>query len=132
VTSNYIELNDGTEFNAVSVAGDLLTTASVAAFGFTENATPVFVAGSNAAIEIRGLNTEGSSVTFVGRDALAGAGGPLVEGVEINGTITSAGGDVVIGSVDSAGRAVPGSIDLDDLADSYNKCNFSGCPNLIR
>lgn len=119
-TANNIEMDDAssTVFNAVPNAGAdaLLVTASVEAFGFLGGATPIMVAGSNAAIEIQGLNSGGSSVTFVGRDAVAGAGGPVVEGVEVNGTITTAGGNVTIGSVDSPGRAIPGSIDLSDFS----------------
>ena len=117
-TSNNIEMDDmnSTLFNAVpnAAADALLVTASVAAFGFLGDAAPVMVAGSKAAIEVQGLTTMGSSVTFVGRDAQVN--GTLVEGVEVNGTLTTAGGNVEIASVDSPGRAVLGSINLNDFS----------------
>jgi len=118
--ANNIEMDDvnGTLFNAVpnAAADQLLVTASVEAFGFLGDATPGIVAGSKAAIEVQGLNTQGSKVTLVGRDAIAGAGGPKVEGVEVNGTINSQGGDVILASLDSPGKALPGSISFEDVS----------------
>ena len=120
-TANSIQLGENGVFFASLGEESVLTVAAPESFGFLGNTAPLIPAQNNgttvtAAIEIQGLNnSNGTPVTFLGRDAIAGD--TIVEGVEIPGTLNNPGGGVNIASI--GGAQLPEvkrvSVDIDTL-----------------
>ncbi len=105
VTANSLNFEDGTKFPSApnTTTDGLLNVSNVVAMEFMGTDTPVMAAGSEAAIEVQGLDSQGADVLLVGRGAQSGLGGPFVPGVLINGEMKTNGGDFTIGSRNAAG-----------------------------
>lgn len=119
VTANSLNFEDGTKFPSApnTTTDGLLNVSNVVAMEFMGTDTPVMAAGSEAAIEVQGLDSQGADVLLVGRDAQSGVGGPFVPGVLINGETKTNGGDFTVGSADTVGLVGVNAFDPGEVND---------------
>ncbi|GJL62619.1 MAG: hypothetical protein NPIRA04_12730 [Nitrospirales bacterium] len=120
-TANIIEFTDGMQFSAVPGPDDasLLTSASPEAFGFLGQETPTInlngTIENTAAVRIEGLDSKGSDIVIVARDAFSEEKNGIVDGVKITGTLLTQGGKFELASVASPGRTVLEPVNLNDF-----------------
>ena len=102
-TANFLRFDDDFEFQVANQNEPLLTAAQPSAFGFIGLSPPGLATGSQAAIKINGLNTQGTPVIVIGRDSTLQNSEDVLPGIEIHGPLLSQGGPVTLASVASDG-----------------------------